>query len=255
MQLAAIVLLSAMLAQAALPDPTVTQSGLSVTSQRDPAITLRVADGFSPLRPIVLSLPETDVDRRVFVEADALKRIQRMVVFQFERVRGGSSFQFVYPAKPPFTFGSDVYRIGTYVYDDAAAAKASPGFEAAVTRETLESDGYLVPRFLRTVRLARVADSNGLSEIIIFYFESADPDFPSGTIVGADSDGDLPITGSAATALIARFESAATSYSSSRSSSAVSPAALRIDASVPVFSSRSCIGTVTNLPSPCLKSA
>jgi hypothetical protein len=171
---------------------------------------LKVADGFTPLAPILLSLPSTNVDRRVFIKTNSFNRIEQMVVLQFERVRSGSSFQFLYLPKPPFAFGSDVYRVGAYVYDDVAAAKASPGFEAAVTRDTLERDGYRMPRFFRTARLARVADPNGLSEIIIFYFEDADSDFRSGSIVGADSDGDLPLTGSAAEALLRRFQSVVT---------------------------------------------
>jgi hypothetical protein len=191
-------------------DSTLRQSGLLVQSSHSPKIILRVSEGFLPLDPILVSLPHTNVDRRAFVETDPSNRIKRMVVLQFEYVRPGSSFRFVYPPVPPLRFGGDVYRIGTYIYDDEAEARASPGFEAAATREALTLKGYVVPRLFRTVRLARVASATGSSEIIIFYLEDADDDYPSGMLPGADSDGDLPLTGSAAESLVSRMEASIT---------------------------------------------
>jgi hypothetical protein len=44
---------------------------------------------------------------------------------------------------------------------------------------------------MRTARLARVADPDGMSEVIIFYMENADADYPAGPLQGADADGDL----------------------------------------------------------------
>jgi hypothetical protein len=186
----------------------ITQSGRLVTSASNPAISLRVADGYVPQPPVTLSLESTDVDRRVFVQADGSNHAQRLVIFQFEHVRRGEAFKFVYPPKPPFTFGTDIYRVGTYVYDDSAESKASPSREAGVTRAALMKRGYVVPRLFRTARLARVSDSNGTSEIIIFYIENADAQYPSGALPGADQDGDLVLTGPDANALLQRMSSA-----------------------------------------------
>jgi hypothetical protein len=207
MVIAVVASLSAVfIAQSHAADPNLTQSGLVVHSSRNPAITLSVASEFIPLAPILLSLPSTEVDRRVFVKVNASKRIERMVIFQFERVRADSSFKFVYAPKPPFTFGGNVYRLGTYIYDDQAEAKASPGLESEATREALTGAGYGVPRFFRTARLARVADPTGSSELIIFYLEDADADFPAGLLPGADSDGDLALKGSDVETLLRRME-------------------------------------------------
>jgi hypothetical protein len=188
----------------------ITQSSLLVTSASNPAISLRVADGYVAQPPVTLSLESTDVDRRVFVQADGSNHIQRLVIFQFEHVRPGETFRFVYPPKPPFNFGTDVYRVGTYVYDDSAESKAFSTREAGVTRAALVRRGYVVPRLFRTARLARVSDSNGTSEIIIFYIENADAQYPSGVLAGADQDGDLVLTGADANALLQRMSSAIT---------------------------------------------
>jgi hypothetical protein len=186
----------------------ITQSGLVVTSASNPAISLRVADGYVPQPRVALSLESTDVDRRVFVQVDGANRIQRLIIVQFEHVRPGEKFKFVYPPKPAFTFGTEVYRVGTYVYDDSAEANAFPTREAGVTRAALMKSGYVVPRLFRTARLARVSDSNGTSELIIFYVENADAQFPSGVLPGADQDGDLLLTGPDASALLQRMSSA-----------------------------------------------
>jgi len=199
-----IVLAAALLA--ATPSP-VSQSGLLLQSIANPKITLRIAAGFAPLAPVRLSLESTDVERRIFVDADTAQRVRRLVVVQLERVRPGAAFRFVYPARPPFAFGGETYRLGTYVYDDAKDSAAAPNRESGVTRAALQKEGYVLPRLFRTARLARVADSDGASEIIIFYDENADAQYPPGVLVGADEDGDLPLNGEDAGQLLTRMSS------------------------------------------------
>lgn len=94
------------------------------------------------------------------------------------------------------------------MYDDSAESKAFLTREAGVTRAALMKSGYVVPRLFRTARLARVSDSKGTSEIIIFYIENADAQYPSGVLPGADQDGDLVLTGPDANALLQRMSSA-----------------------------------------------
>ena len=187
---------------------TISQSGLVLQSTSDPRITLRIADGFVPLGPITLSLESTDVDRRVFVDSDAGRVVKRLVIVQFERVRSDSSFRFVYPPKPPLVFGGETYRMGAYVYDEAKESAAAPDREAGVTRAALTSQGYRLPNFFRTARLARVANTDGTSEIIFFYLENVDSRYPSRALPGADEDGDLILTGVDATELLDKLSSA-----------------------------------------------
>ena len=192
---------------ATTPAP-ISQTGLLVQSSADPKIALKIADGFVPLAPLKLSLESTDVDRRIFVDADGARTLERLVIVQFEHVRPGASFTFVYPPKPPFVFGGMTYRVGTYVYDDAKDSVTAPNRESGVTRAALLRHGYVLPRLLRTARLARVADANGTSEIIIFYDENADAQYPAGPLTGADEDGDLSLKGADASDLLARMSSA-----------------------------------------------
>jgi hypothetical protein len=191
----------------ATPSP-ISQSGLLLQSSAGPKIALQIAGGFVPLAPLKLSLESTDVDRRIFVDADAAHTLKRLVVVQFEHVRPGASFKFVYPSTPPFVFGDVTYRVGTYVYDDANDSATAPNRESGVTRAALLKQGYVLPRLFRTARLARVADPNGMSEIIIFYDENADAQYPAGPLIGADEDGDLSLKGADARALLVRMSSA-----------------------------------------------
>lgn len=121
-----------------------------------------------PLPAIHIALDATDVERQIYLDADSARVVRRVVIGHAERVRSGSTFKFVYPSKPPYVFRGDVYRLGTYVYDDATEAAAA----------------------------------------IIFYMENADADYPSGTLPGADEDGDLVLTGTDDAALLQRMRAA-----------------------------------------------
>ena len=134
---------------------------------------------------------QTDAERRLFVDASG-GVVQRMLVLQFETVKAGSDFRFVFPPVPPRDFGPHVYRFGAYAYDDAAAAARAPSLEAARTRAALLAQGLQPPRFWHVVRLARVADAAGQHEAIVFYMENADARYPDG-LVDVDADGDGPL--------------------------------------------------------------
>jgi hypothetical protein len=181
-----------------------TVSGNTIVSEQSPELTLRVDDSFAALAPLRFPIEDlTDAERRIFVDADAQGAVERLVIVQFERVQPGSDFRFVYPSTPPRRFGAQVYRFGTFIYDDARAAVQSPSREAGRTRSFLKKSGYTPPRFYRVARLARVTDDDGLTEVIIFYMEAADRDIPGGP---SDEDGDWPVSGAEQEALAARME-------------------------------------------------
>ncbi len=179
-----------------LHTPAPRQEGNTLTLPTRPALSLQIGASFKPLAPLNFPIEKlTDVDRRVFVEADAAMVVKRLVIVQYETVQQGSTFKFRYPPKPPAQFGGETYRFGAYVYDDERAAGLAPDKEAGLTRAHLQKLGYRPPRLFRTARLARVADTDGMSEVIIFYLENADGEFPPGPLTGADEDGDLPLQG------------------------------------------------------------
>jgi hypothetical protein len=92
------------------------------------------------------------------------------------------------------------------VYDDQVAAEKEPAKEAGMTRKLLQAHGFNVPRFFRVARLVRLADPVGKSEVIVFYMENADAEFPAGILTGATEDGDQPLDPAAAQAILARLK-------------------------------------------------
>ncbi|KRG71545.1 hypothetical protein [Pseudoxanthomonas dokdonensis] len=169
---------------------------LAAASDGHTVTSAAVADASFQVEPALEALPplrfpirdQTDVERRLFVEsADGV--VTRMLVLQFETVQPGSDFRFRFPPRPPRQFGPHVYRAGSYAYDDVAAATREPALEAARTRAALQAQGLRPPRYWHIARLARVSDSAGLHEAIIFYLENADARYPAG-LTDVDEDGD-----------------------------------------------------------------
>jgi hypothetical protein len=103
-----------------------------------------------------------------------------MVIVQFERVQPGSAFRFDFPATPPRRFGAQVYAASAGLFDEAQSAARSPDREAAHTRRFLAERRLWPAQVWKVARLTRVADPQGLSEVIIFYRENADLAFPAG---------------------------------------------------------------------------
>jgi len=178
-------------------------AGNALVSPDQPKITLRVDKSFTALP--VLTFPirhDTWVERYCFVDSAPDKTIRRLVVVQFEHTLDGSAFRFVYPSRPPMTWGNAVYRHGAFVAEDAGEAVANPGLEVDRTRRFLQSNGYRAGDWWDIARLARVADADGKSEIIVFYEEAKN--VAAGTPPPKDDDNDLPAA--AAQALFDRMQ-------------------------------------------------
>jgi hypothetical protein len=186
----------------------------TLTLPTNPSLVLRIDPMFHPLQPLAFPIESlTNVDRRVFVDSDRNGVIRRLVIVQFETVQPGTNFRFAYPSRPPADFGTKTYRFGAYVHDDEAEAERSPAKEAGKTRDLLLAKGFNVPKVFRVARLARVADQNGMTEVIIFYMEAADADFPVRPLPGADEDGDVTLDEAGARSLLDRLKSVVTPVS------------------------------------------
>jgi hypothetical protein len=185
------------------------QDGLTLRIPASPTLVLRIDAAFKPLLPLRIPIAgKTTADRRIFVDTDAESSIRRLVIVQFETVDPGVKFSFVYPARPPAEFGAQTYQFYAYVHDDERAAAKYPDAEAGLTRAFLVNQGFRVPRLFRLARLARVADRDGQSEVIVFYIENADAEFASGPLAGADEDGDLALDAASKQAILERLKSA-----------------------------------------------
>jgi hypothetical protein len=182
----------AALAQVRPTDMAVRQvEGNVLVSPDQPKIRLKVGQAFAALP--VLAFPirqDTWVERYIFVDSGRDMRVRRLVVVQFEHAQVGSSFRFVYPSKPPMSWGSAVYRHGAFTADTAKEIAEHPDLEVARTEAYLNAKGYRLTNWWNVARLARAADPEGKTEIIVFYQESlAVP--PSGALAGK-TDEDLP---------------------------------------------------------------
>ncbi len=161
-------------AQTRPPDMVVRRVGAdTLVSPDQPKIRLQVDPTFTALP--VLGFPirhDSWAERYIFVDSTADKAVRRLVIVQFEHALAGSSFRFVYPSTPPMKWGSAVYRSGVFIGDSAREIAQNPQLEVAQTQRFLEAHGYKVGNWWNIARLARVADAEGKSEIIVFYQES-----------------------------------------------------------------------------------
>jgi hypothetical protein len=166
-------------AQVRPPDMAVRHVESNVLVSPDqPKIRLQVDKTFTGLPELAFPIRgDTWVERYIFVDSARDKTARRLVIVQFEHAQVGSLFRFVYPARPPMQWGSAVYRHGTFIADSAAEIAAHPDLEVARTEAYLTSNGYKLGRWWRVARLARAADPEGKTEIIIFYQEA----LPSGS--------------------------------------------------------------------------
>ena len=191
--------------------PALAQPDNLVVSSASPRLTLRIDPAFRRLPAMAFPIKDlTNVRREVFVDADRARRVRRTVIIQFETVQTGSDFRFHYPSRPPQTLGMETYRFGAFAYEDARAAAANPDKEVGLTRALLIAQGLTPPRVWRAARLGRVADPQGLSEVIVFYFEDADALYPPGPIAGATEDGYVDLDAETAALLLARLRAAVT---------------------------------------------
>src|SRR5687767_11670064 len=142
---------SVLLCLLALPGLSRASQAHAVVSPAVPDAVFHVDDGLVALPTLQFPIrDQTDAERRLFVDVSG-GIVRRMLVLQFETVKPGSDFRFVFPPKPPRNFGPHVYRFGAYAYDDTAAAAREPALEAARTRAALLARGLQAPRFWHVV--------------------------------------------------------------------------------------------------------
>lgn len=160
------------------PDMSVRHpEGNVLVSPDQPKIRLQVDKAFTALPQLAFPIrQDTWVERYIFVDSSRDMTVSRLVVVQFEHAQVGSAFQFVYPARPPMQWGSAVYRHGAFTADNAAEIAQHPDLEVARTQRYLTSKGYKLGNWWHVARLARAADPEGKTEIVVFYQEALPPD-------------------------------------------------------------------------------
>src|SRR6185369_15955874 len=128
-----ILLLLALLAGAAAAPPTAkrTVSANVLRSERDPAIALKVADGFTYLGSFPFTIAGiAGGERHVWVDAGKDKRIRRMFILQFEGYFEGTGHRYNYTPRNVTKLGENDYNSNGFFYRDADLFKEKPGTEA-----------------------------------------------------------------------------------------------------------------------------
>jgi len=172
----------------------------SVTAQTTPPMTVEVDAAYRALPAITFPIEDLTVaTRNVFVQTDDDGLARRIAIIQFEAVNPGSDFRFQFPSTPPESFGPDTYRYSSFIFDAERAAREQPDREPGQTTALFEANDIVAPRLWKGARLARVSHAEGMSEIILFYFESADDD-PSPQL---DADGYAAVSEAEAARLLA----------------------------------------------------
>ena len=176
------------------PAPDTTRryvEGNVFTSTYLPAIRIEIDEALSYVGMMDFILKDiAQVERYVFVEADAQQRIERMIVFQFEGFLDNNDHYYRYRFIDPDTLGGLAFNHNTWYYDDAVVRARNPGAESERTRAFLEARGYTLENELMMSRFVAVVDEAKRHELILFYFENVrDTGFALAEI--ATDDGDI----------------------------------------------------------------
>jgi len=144
-----------------------------LTSKHLPSIRIQFDNSFTYIGNVEFILKNiAKVDRRHFVVTDNKKRIQQMIVVQFEDILDGADFTYEYSYKNPVILGGQKYKHNTWFYNNAENVKENPGAEADRTMRLLKAKGYHLEDELMMSRFVRDYGKNRQNEIIIFYFEN-----------------------------------------------------------------------------------
>ena len=141
-----------------------------LTSSAQPAIKVRIADGFSLLGSLQFVLYEVaDVELFVFVSADAEKRVSSLFLAQFERYLETNAHTYNYPPTHLVTLNGYEYVHDTFAYPSEAAFR-NPKSNSARTMSLVVQRGYTLPTDIISARFVRLLD-NRRKEILFSYAE------------------------------------------------------------------------------------
>lgn len=137
-----------------------------------PEIRIEVSPGFSYLGNEEFDLKDVArVDRHIFVDAPE-RRVQRMIVLQFEGFLDDVDHTYRDRSTNPVTLGGRQFNQNTFFFDNAESIARNPGAETDHTTSFLARRGYRLDDELMTSRVVRVVDSERRHELIIFYVEN-----------------------------------------------------------------------------------
>lgn len=166
----ALVVAASALAGDALAPPERTVTGNTVTSQRDPKVTLRLptsAKYCGADRWVLYDI--ADCELHAFVDADEQK-VKRFYWIQFEQYLATKpDLHHQYDSPRHETIGGLDFYVDTWVR--TAAEKSKPGSDGEHFRALVSRNGYKLPPEAMCVRLVHLLDPERRKELMIIYGE------------------------------------------------------------------------------------
>jgi len=139
-----------------------------------PALDIEVSHAFEYVGRHAFLLRESAAGERfVFVDADSSRRVERVIIAQFEGFLPGVDDAFGYDFSNAREIAGHRFRANTFAFSNGAAAEENPGGEAPLTANLLRENGYSFDDEWMMARLLTVPDDAKRNELILFYVEMA----------------------------------------------------------------------------------
>jgi hypothetical protein len=159
-------------AAAADKSPERVVQGSTITSQRDPAVTIKLPDGVHYVGAARWDLYGIcDAELHVFVEADAHQQVQRLYWIQFEGYLPDNNHQYAYPFTETTVHGGQVFDVSASFGPTNKPSRAGSDRERVLA--LVEQAGYHLPPEQVNVRLVNMLDDSRRKELMFIYLEDA----------------------------------------------------------------------------------
>lgn len=147
-------------------------AGQVFTSTHTPAIQIEIDPAFYYIGNIEFDLKGiAHADRHIFVDARQ-NQVRRMIVLQFEGFLDNNRMTYSYLPHNLILLGGEGYGKDNFFFSNIEEITANPGAETDYTLALLRSHGFQVEDEQMTARFARIIDSEGRNEFLIFYHEN-----------------------------------------------------------------------------------
>jgi hypothetical protein len=156
-------------AAAADKSPERVVQGSTITSQRDPAVTIQLpaaAQYAGAARWDLYGI--CDAELHVFVEADAQKHVQGLYWVQFEHYLPDNTYTYKYPFTEKLTLAGRVFDVTT---NFRPAGSSKPGSDRERVLQLVAQAGYTMPAETMSVRLVNLLDESKRQELMFIYIE------------------------------------------------------------------------------------
>jgi len=150
--------------------PERTVEGTTITSTRDPAITIKLPAEARYLGADRWELyTACDAELHVFVEAGPDKRVQRLYWIQFEQYLPKNAYTYDYEFKEKLTHAGLVFDVSPNYRRTKGWVR--PGSDREHVIAMLTKHGYALPEETMSVRLVNLLDDSRRKELMFIYSE------------------------------------------------------------------------------------